>query len=360
MRIFISEYLTCGAWGEEEMPASLLKEGTSMLSAISWDFAQNSDYRVTMTWDQRLGDCPPGVAEMANIDVYPVKNTEEESQAFDELCRAAEVALIIAPEFQDLLAQRCQRVRELGTTSLNCSASAIRQCGDKLELARKLEALGVPTIPTQELRDPAQFPTQELKFPVVVKPRDGAGSQNTFLISSAAEWRDRWRIMGQNENTRAADWIVQPYIPGHALSIAGIVGNPAWSEDRWMELFPLAEQEIAKDGRFGFLGGSVPGPFGFQHEATQLARAITQHLPGLVGYVGWDFLVPRTNPEELLLVEINPRLTTSYLGYRELADQNLAEYILPWHCPDEPLRWKSHTVHFTASGTISIERKRGK
>lgn len=359
MRIFVSEFLTCGAWGDAEMPASLRREGSSMLSAIVWDFAQNPDYRVAITWDQRFGDCPPGVAEMENIEVRRVKTAEEEARAFEELCQAADAALIIAPEFQNLLAERCQRVRELGTTALNCSVEAIQQCGDKLALARQLEALRIPTIPTHELPDPQTVSAEDLEFPVVVKPRYGAGSQDTFLISDAAGWR-KFQIQCGEENIGTTAWIRQPYVPGHALSIAAIVGDSAWSEERWLELFPLAEQDFTKDGRFGYLGGRVPSSLPFQYLAAQRVRAITEKLPGLVGYVGWDFIVPRANPEELLIVEINPRLTTSYLGYRELADQNLAEYFLPWHTPNEPLRWKSHTVHFTAGGTICVERKRAR
>ena len=69
--------------------------------------------------------------------------------------------------------------------------------------------------------------------------------------------------------------------------------------------------------------------------------------------MGLDLLVPQQNPEELLIVEINPRLTTSYLGYRALADGNLAEYLLPQSQPETPLRWKPNIVRFTADGVIT-------
>jgi predicted ATP-grasp superfamily ATP-dependent carboligase len=75
-------------------------------------------------------------------------------------------------------------------------------------------------------------------------------------------------------------------------------------------------------------------------------------VPGLSGYVGLDLLAPFATPEELLVVEINPRLTTSYLGYRALADQNIAQYLLPACRPEEPLRWKPQVVTFTADGVV--------
>ena len=42
------------------------------------------------------------------------------------------------------------------------------------------------------------------------------------------------------------------------------------------------------------------------------------------GYVGVDLILTQ---DEALLIEINPRLTTSYIGLRQVIDFNLAEAI---------------------------------
>ena len=55
----------------------------------------------------------------------------------------------------------------------------------------------------------------------------------------------------------------------------------------------------------------------------------------------------RPNIGESLLVEINPRLTTSYIGYRKLTNENLMEHILfPERFP-KPILWKDQTVQFS-------------
>ncbi len=76
-------------------------------------------------------------------------------------------------------------------------------------------------------------------------------------------------------------------------------------------------------------------------------RTLIQHtvdrvasVPGLRGWVGVDLVLPDDGPP--VVVEINPRLTTSYLGYRRLTGTNLAE------------RW----LRGAANGTIAWGRRR--
>jgi tyramine---L-glutamate ligase len=350
--IFVSEFLTSGAWRESQIPASLLKEGRAMLLAIAADFASIPGCQAIFTWDERLGsrpDIPEAIA--ANIEARIVRNPAEEQSAFEVLCQRADAVLVIAPEFQHLLADRRRCVERIGTESLNCSVDAIRQCTDKLNLARQLESLGIPTIPTREVSDPQKIPCGELEYPLVIKPRDGAGSQDTYLIHDEKDWQSFLSVHGRTGGE--ANWILQPYVPGRTLSIAAIVGEAEWNGEPGLEVFPLAEQQLTTDGRFGYLGGRIPETISLQHLATTRVREVVAQIPGLSGYIGFDLLAPNLDPQELLIVEINPRLTTSYLGYRALADQNLAEYLLPSRRPEKPLRWKSQVVRFTADGAVS-------
>jgi predicted ATP-grasp superfamily ATP-dependent carboligase len=49
----------------------------------------------------------------------------------------------------------------------------------------------------------------------------------------------------------------------------------------------------------------------------------------LRGYVGVDLLLTQN---EALLIEINPRLTTSYIGVRQVIDLNLAQAMWDARC----------------------------
>ena len=321
-----------------------------MLCSLAEDFARLPEVRVAVTWDARLGDCPLLRLAAKNIEVHPVRHPSEEEQAFDDLCLRADAVLVIAPETQDLLADRCLRARRLGAVSLNSSVEAIRLCADKLTLADRLTELGIPTIPTRRVADPLALSADELSFPLVIKPRDGAGSQDIYRIDEASTWQmfqDAQKSKSLNEAASDAGWIVQPLVAGTALSIAAIVA------DSWLEVFPLAEQHLAADGRFGYLGGQVPANVPLQRPAAERVREFVRQIPGLSGYIGFDLLAPQEHPDDLLIVEINPRLTTSYLGYRAIAQENLAEYLQPSERPAKPISWKPIAVEFSADGHLA-------
>jgi hypothetical protein len=80
------------------------------------------------------------------------------------------------------------------------------------------------------------------------------------------------------------------------------------------------------------------------------------HVTGLsasvVFLVGPGRLVALPATEQRLLIKINPRLTTSYVGLRILADFNLAEVLLAV-ATGRPLpawRWRAGAVEFSPMG----------
>jgi hypothetical protein len=82
-----------------------------------------------------------------------------------------------------------------------------------------------------------------------------------------------------------------------------------------------------------------------------MALAACRSVPGIRGYVGIDLVVPDQAPHRPVVVEINPRLTTSYLGYRALAENNLAEWMLLPGRFERCVRWRKDFVEFDADGT---------
>ena len=106
----------------------------------------------------------------------------------------------------------------------------------------------------------------------------------------------------------------------------------------------------SEDGRFRYLGGAVPLPAALNRRAQQLARRAVESVAGLFGYVGVDVgLAP--SPEDDVVIEINPRLTTSYVGLRRLARFNLADALLAV-TTGSPLprpEWHEGPVRFSAA-----------
>ena len=65
-----------------------------------------------------------------------------------------------------------------------------------------------------------------------------------------------------------------------------------------------------------------------------IAKGIAKVEQGLSGYIGVDLIVAATG--EVIVVEINPRLTTAYVGLRRSILKNPAPYILSY-CRDYQL-----------------------
>jgi predicted ATP-grasp superfamily ATP-dependent carboligase len=99
------------------------------------------------------------------------------------------------------------------------------------------------------------------------------------------------------------------------------------------------------DKEFHYLGGSTPISQPFASRARQIAEQAIAAVSGLQGYFGVDVVLG----EQDVAIEINPRLTTSYIGLRQLAKGNLAEALLQIvRGETADLQWRDETVHFTA------------
>ena len=77
---------------------------------------------------------------------------------------------------------------------------------------------------------------------------------------------------------------------------------------------------MSDDGRFVYLGGSLPLPHALASRATRLAQQAVAALPDPLGYVGVDLVLGAdADGADDYVIEINPRLTTSYIGLRAAA-----------------------------------------
>ena len=74
-----------------------------------------------------------------------------------------------------------------------------------------------------------------------------------------------------------------------------------------------------------YTGGIINGMRDYWPQFEFLANKIAQLLPDLAGYVGIDVIV---DDDEIIVVEINPRLTTSYIALHESIGVNPAELII--------------------------------
>src|SRR5207248_1194750 len=97
------------------------------------------------------------------------------------------------------------------------------------------------------------------------------------------------------------------------------------------------------------LGGELPIPPDLAARAVAVATRAVGCVPGLLGYVGVDLVLgDAADGSRDYAIEINPRLTASYVGLRALAGFNLAAAMLRVAAGDDPgpLPWRNERLRF--------------
>jgi predicted ATP-grasp superfamily ATP-dependent carboligase len=221
---------------------------------------------------------------------------------------------------------------------LSPSPKFIRIASSKQQTCDVLAAAGVP-VPPGLVLEPDQPLPEEFTYPAVLKPIDGAGSQDTYLVS------------GPHDSAPAYAWPrrLESYIPGLAASMACLCGPGG------RVALAACEQRISDDGRMRYLGGELPLAEGLNQRATELANRALAALPPTTGFVGVDIVLGREpDGSQDVLIEVNPRLTTSYVGLRAAARTNLAEAMWIAAHGDVPrVEFYPRRIEFDVRGNVS-------
>lgn len=293
MRLLVFEYACAG--GEGGQP--FYDEGRAMLVPL-------------------INDCQKAGVDVVTSLVHPGFDTGDIScdcvqvrgdlqQAAREEMRRHDAVWMIAPETGGRLLGLTRLAESMGMRLIGPSSPAVQTCGDKLLASRHLR--GVANMPESRPFDGICH-----TFPNVVKPADGAGCDNTFLNQDPDE-------LAALKLPEDGCFIVQPFIRGEHFS-AGIL-----SYDGEVELLGVCRQKMTISHQLRFEG--VQGPVDYPHieKVAAMARAVKSAIPTLRGYWGMDFI---DNAGDLTLIEVNPRLTSSYSLYSAAAPFNIARYAI--------------------------------
>lgn len=314
--LLIYEYITGGGlWREAPGVApegSLLREGAAMVQTVTADFVA-AGIQVTVLRDRRLPQL-----ELPDCESIEIGSAKQELSALREAAAAADATLLIAPESGGALTTRCREVEQAGGRLLGPDSALVEMASDKLATTRRLMSAGIP-VPTAVPFSPGAAIPGDFAYPAVLKPRDGAGSQGIRLIDAEKTPVDGHLVEDESDEW-AEEWVLESFQPGLAASVAVLCGP------RGCFPLPAWRQELSGDGRFRYLGGSFPLPEPLDGRARRLAVAAIEALGGGRGYLGVDLVLGESEQGEAdAVIEVNPRLTTSYVGLRQAARFNLAE-----------------------------------
>lgn len=289
-----------------------------MLQTVLADFRAWGGATVTTTRDRRLADVSLPADRIIDLDP-----SADHYITLAQLARQFTAALIIAPESGGILERLSALMEGQGVRLLGSSSGSIATAANKWDCYQLFRQAELPTPVTWSVSvKKARETAEKIGFPLVIKPIDGVGCEGVRLI------RDIHALLLTLEEHRFHEnqLLLQRYITGQHISASLLLATNNTA------CLSLNKQSIKIGTTFTYQGGEVPFICGQHDEAIALAKKAVTLIPGLKGYVGVDMLI---NDEGCFLIEINPRLTSSYIGLRQVVNVNLAEAI--WNASVEDL-----------------------
>lgn len=275
-----------------------------MLNALVDDLTRLASVEVLVSRDPRIGCAPRGV------DCMSPKPGEDPFFAFARGVRQCDAVWPIAPETGGVLEELSRIVVDEGRLLLGSEPETVAIAASKSRTVAVLDEAGVDCVPT--FTDPARV--TPLPGPWVIKPDDGAGCADACVVAS---WQD---ARGWLDARAGEGFVAQPWCDGASLSLSIIC------QDGESLLLSCNQQHLRRqDSRIELEGITVNARGDGSGIYAGLAHRIAAVLPGLGGYVGVDLISTETGP---VVLEINPRLTTSYCGLRDALGVNPAELVM--------------------------------
>lgn len=364
MHILVYEWVAGGGCAGQVIPKSLLAQGHAMLRAAVNDFAR-AGHRVTTTRDARVS-----AAGLESARVVPVVSGHQDA-VLARLRGECDAVLLIAPETGGVLADLTRMAETVGVPLLGSSAAAVAAAGDKWDTHLRLRAAGVPVPRAACLRGPvraggsvraeesagAEESARETGYPLVFKPLDGAGSDGVYRVRAPAELHGALRRSEEDLSGPQGTLLMQEWVEGAHASVSLLVaaGRPVPLALNAQDIEPVRRDGAGESIRYG--GGVAGWDHPLRVDAFAVAARACVAISGLAGWVGVDLVLAERGP---VVIEVNPRLTTAYVGLRAATRTNLAASILAaWRgIAVDPPRIAAPARFRVTAGGVRVHRDR--
>ncbi len=324
--IFIFEFVSGGGFNQIKIPTSLFCEGFGMLRSIIADF-KALDFEISTILDNRIFF----LSNFLQADIVKkVNKNDEYIKIFKEMVNKCNYCFIIAPETSNVLYNLTNIVKNCNKIVLSTNLNGIKYGTSKIltyQFFKERKILSPRTYLIQPKRDynNKDFLIQKFrKFrsSVVIKPEDGVGAESIYYF----EKESRLLNFLANINThldKNRKFILQEFIEGKNLSVS-LIGAPNINENPI--ILSVNSQDInLKNLAPEYLGGYTP-LINYKEIIKKISLILKKiNILKIEGYFGIDFIEQYNG--SFHFIEINPRLTTSYIGLRNIINLNCAELI---------------------------------
>jgi predicted ATP-grasp superfamily ATP-dependent carboligase len=214
------------------------------------------------------------------------------------LAKEADAGLVIAP---DHLLSRFTKIIEDSTHNLGCGSLACAVCANKKLSGRILQAHGI------------SVPAEQASGLRVIKEVSGCGTRNMRISEGPLEQGEFGQQFIDGEHFSIS--VVGSRVVGEAcLYATGIPPLPLALNHQHLEIV---------DGVFHYRGGETPANHPRQGEIFEIACR-TVSILGCQGYIGVDVVVG----DQIYVVDVNPRFTTSITGIAAIMEEEIADLII--------------------------------
>jgi len=322
VKIFVFEFVTGGGMADQVLPPGLTLEADLMVGTVLRDLGEIPGVRCLTSRDPRLPPIP-------GVETLVPSAGEDPFSLYRRGLALTDAAWPTAPETNGVLERLGRLTLMQDRILLGTHPDTVRLTASKRATAAHLSGAGIPSVPTFTVADdPLDIPG-----PWVVKPDDGAGAEDMMVVADARAARTSLAGRGRG-------YVAQPWIEGKAASLSMLAA------DGQARLLAVNRQRVrVTDGRVGLSGISVNAEASHAPLLASLAGDIAAAMPLLWGHVGVDLVLTESGP---LVLEVNPRLTTSYCGLRRALSANPASWVLDLlktgRLPDTPIPQVGSTV----------------
>jgi predicted ATP-grasp superfamily ATP-dependent carboligase len=325
-KVLVFEYLSCGGIESQNefdfcLAEGLIAEGFGMFEALLRDFL-NIGFTIETLVDQRIQSrfqkSFNQEIHQKKIDFTPISPEGNYISALIELIPNVEYIICIAPGSSLFLFNLIKKIEDniqSGQLLLNLPSEAIEIFSDKSRTEQYLKHLGFCVPQSYRLLNSEiskLFPNKEY----VIKPIDGVGSIDTYCIRFGPRFREHLDRVFLNSNS---DFIIQPKFEGLHLSAIFLC------RDGKLVLNVINTQNVKfkpidKDlQQIFYSGGSTPYrdlPNKISQEIRRVGDKIATEYQ-FTGIFGIDFIY-NSQESSYHILDINPRITTPYIGLSEL------------------------------------------
>jgi len=331
--IFIFEFVSGGGFSQVEIPSSLFCEGFAMLRSIIEDF-KNLGFHITTLLDSRI----EFLSHYMKVDVVKSVELEEDFlKKYTDCVRSSNYCFVIAPEFSNILYNLTKIVKTNKKKLLSIDLNGVKLGASKLETYKFFNANGINTpesyrIPVKGNNLDINWILQkcdQLNSSIVIKPDDGAGSESVFYFEKKDDVLQFFERFNKTFDINRK-YILQEYIEGDPMSVS-IINDQTLEKtnENILKILSINAQNLQITDppmESSYLGGSTPVEQ-FEQLRSQIEDILRcVDLSAFKGYFGIDFV--KKTDDSLSFIEINPRLTTSYVGIRNVLEFNPMDLLL--------------------------------